>query len=196
MEVEDISASTGRQIAYSSLTIRVEDVNDNSPKFKQKSYKGAVTENTANGANILNVVAKDADANRSIYYKLEGTDDVIKLIKIDRTSGQIMVGGKIDREQLGWLNFTVRASDSGVPPKWSYADVSIEVLDENDNSPVFMAHESHISVSEDAPAGQTIIKLTATDEDKAEYGRVTYFLDNRSGSSKFQINPETGNLIC
>ena len=194
VEVADISASNGRQIAYSSLNIMIEDVNDNSPKFKQKSYKGAVTENAANGANVLKVVAKDADANRSIYYKAEGMEDVIKLIKIDKTSGQIMIGDKIDREQLGWLNFTVRATDSGVPALWSYADVSIQVLDENDHSSVFRDHHSNINVSEDAPAGQTIIKITATDEDKGEYGRVTYFLDNRSGSSKFQINPEKGNL--
>ena len=72
VEVEDISASTGRQIAYSSLNIMIEDVNDNSPKFKQKSYKGAVTENAANGANILKVVAKDADANRSITPQYSG----------------------------------------------------------------------------------------------------------------------------
>jgi hypothetical protein len=194
VEVEDISASNGRQIAYSNLNIMIEDVNDNSPKFKQKSYKGAVTENAAHGENILKVVAKDADANRSIYYKAEGMEDVIKLIKIDKTSGEIMVGGKIDREQLGWLNFTVRATDSGVPALWSYADVSIQVLDENDHSPVFRDFDSNISVSEDAPAGQTIIKITATDEDEGEFGRVTYFLDNHSGSSKFQINPETGKV--
>ena len=138
------------------------------------------------------MVAKDADANRSIYYKLEGKEEVIKLVKIDRTTGQINVGGKMDREKLSWLNFTVRATDSGVPAQWSYADVSIQVLDENDNTPVFMDYESTVSVREDVAEGQVIIKVTATDEDDGEYGKVTYFLDNPSGSPKFQINPKTG----
>ena len=195
VEVEDISASNGRQIDYSTIMIKVQDVNDNSPQFKQKTYKASVTENTLSGTNIINIIAIDTDANRSIYYKLEGKREIIKLVKIDKNSGQISVGGKIDREKLQWLNFTVRATDNGIPPQWSYADVSIEVLDENDNSPVFMKHDSNISVSEDTPVGHIISKITATDKDEGEYGRVTYFLDNHSGSSKFQIDPDTGTIV-
>ena len=146
MEVEDISARTGRQIAYTTISIIITDVNDNSPKFNQKSYKGSVTENTENGANVVKVVASDADVNRTIYYELEGEKDVTSLLKIERRTGQIIVSGKIDQELISWLNFTVTATDNGVPARWSYAEVSIEVQDENDNSPVFIDYDSNISV--------------------------------------------------
>ena len=195
MEVEDISASSGRQIAYTIIHIIITDINDNSPKFSQNSYKGSVTENTEKGANIVKVVASDADVNRSIYYKLEGEEAVISHLKIERRTGQIIVADNIDREHISWLNFTVSATDSGVPAKWSYADVSIEVQDENDNSPVFIDYETNIIVKEDVPVGHIVMKVTATDEDKGEYGQVTYFLDSPSSSSKFQINPGTGRII-
>ena len=195
VEVEDISASNGRQIAYTTLSIVIEDVNDNIPKFNQRSYRGAVTENTVNGTNVLKVSANGADIKRSIHYKLESENDVISRLKIDRTTGQIMVGGKIDHEQLSWLNFTVRATDSGVPPKSNYADVFIRVRDENDNSPIFLDFKSKISVKEDVPVGHIIMKVSATDKDEGEFGRVTYFLDSHSTTSKFQINPTTGKFL-
>ena len=37
------------------------------------------------------------------------------------------VAGRVDRETLPWLNFTVRAQDSGVPPRSTAVPVAIQV---------------------------------------------------------------------
>ena len=42
---------------------------------------------------MVRVVATDADKNRTISYRLEGSDEVTKLVGIDRTTGQIVVSG-------------------------------------------------------------------------------------------------------
>lgn len=54
------------------LTIVVEDENDNNPKFRRPFYRRSITENSKNGVTIINVVADDADKNRTITYSLEG----------------------------------------------------------------------------------------------------------------------------
>jgi ABC-type siderophore export system fused ATPase/permease subunit len=54
------------------LTIIVDDENDNSPIFRKPFYRRTVTENSQAGITILNIVADDADKNRTISYSLEG----------------------------------------------------------------------------------------------------------------------------
>ena len=47
---------------------------------------------------------------------------------IDRDSGELYVIGDIDRERFNWLNFTVGATDSGLPTRTSYASVFLKVF--------------------------------------------------------------------
>lgn len=115
--VEDMAAAMGRQIVSAFLTIIIEDVNDNNPKFRKPYYKRSITENSPNGITILNVAAYDIDKNRTITYALEGPKDTVDLVQIDSESGEIVVANRIDHEIHEWLNYTVRATDSGVPAR-------------------------------------------------------------------------------
>ncbi len=79
----------------------------------------------------------------------------------------------VDCEVTSWLNLTVRATDSGNPPRSSYADLSVRVLDENDNAPVFARDEIHLEVAEDAPVGAVVARVEAHDADRdREFGKV------------------------
>lgn len=67
----------------------------------------------------------------------DSSADTADWIRLDPESGEIVVAGRIDHEQVHWINFTVRASDNGVPNRFSFADVILRVIDENDNNPYF-----------------------------------------------------------
>ncbi|XP_049786609.1 cadherin-23-like [Schistocerca cancellata] len=192
--VEDIAAVKGEQNATAVLTVLVEDENDNNPKFRRPYYRRSITENSKNGMTIINVVADDPDKNRTITYSLEGPHKSTSLVYLDPETGEIVVANKIDREQTPWLNFTVKATDSGVPPRSSLADVFIQILDENDNNPYFVGDVTSISVREDAPIGTEIAIIQAKDADAGDFGKVTYLLDRMSSKGKFQIHPDNGIL--
>lgn len=66
------------QTATTTLTILVEDENDNNPKFRKPFYKTSITENSKNGAHIETVIADDADKNRTMTYSLEGNPNILK----------------------------------------------------------------------------------------------------------------------
>ena len=68
--VEDIASVNGKQVASTILNIIIEDENDNNPKFQKPFYRRSVMENSQLGSNILNVVATDADKNKSLTYEL------------------------------------------------------------------------------------------------------------------------------
>ncbi|KAG8235451.1 hypothetical protein J437_LFUL011362 [Ladona fulva] len=192
--VEDTASITGPQTASTTLTIFVDDENDNNPKFRKPFYRRPITENSKNGVTILNVLADDADKNRTITYSLEGHRSIIEMIHLHQDTGEIVVANKIDREVHSWLNFSVKATDSGYPPRSSLVEVYVQVLDENDNNPYFVGDITNITVREDAPVGTAIAVIEARDADIGDYGKVTYLLDRGSSQGKFHIDPESGVL--
>lgn len=215
---EDLAASKEEQIARAVLTIIVEDENDNNPVFRKPFYRKSITENSKNGVVIANVVADDEDKNRSITYSFEGSKAIAGLVHLDTETGEILVANRIDHEMTPWLNFSVRATDSGYPQRSSLVEVFVQILDENDNNPYFVGDLGNITVREDAPIGESvsdkysepppqaslhlrrlfagteIAKIEARDADSGEFGRITYLLDRISSQGKFHIHPETGSL--
>ena len=80
-------------------------------------------------------------------------------------------------------------------------DVSLYILDQNDNTPVFNEEitSRNLTVREDTAPGTVIAKILAYDDDSGEFGKITYFLDKRSpagsaGGNKFEIHPDTGEI--
>ena len=127
------------QIQRASLFVTLLDVNDNNPNFKEKLYNVMLQENLPKNTEILIVSAEDADKNRTITYSLEaGSFESLKMLDINPKTGAVVILEKLDYEVQKWLNFTVRAQDNGVPVRSNYVDVVVEILDENDNSPLFV----------------------------------------------------------
>lgn len=51
--------------------------------------------------------------------------------------GKVIANRTVDYEEVHWLNFTVRASDNGSPPRAAEIPVYLEIVDINDNNPIF-----------------------------------------------------------
>lgn len=192
--VEDISAAKGKQVAYATLNVMILDENDNNPKFTKPFYRKSVVENSPAGTPILNVLAIDADKNKSVIYQLEGALEVLDLIHLDAESGEIVVRDKIDHEITQWLNFTVRAIDSGSPARASLVECFIKVIDENDNNPTFITEFQNLTIYENQPIGTEIAVIEASDADAGDYGKITFLIDRLSAQGKFAIDPDTGVL--
>lgn len=162
------------------MIIIIDDVNDNNPKFRRPYYRFSVTENSKNGIIVGTVTADDPDKNKTTTYSLEGAPDLVKLFYLDANNGDIVVANKIDYESHNWINLTVKAADSGIPRRYSRAEVFIQILDENDNNPFFLPEPKVLIVPEDAPVGHKIAILKAEDADSGEFGKMTYLLDRIS----------------
>ncbi|CAG9818294.1 unnamed protein product [Phaedon cochleariae] len=190
--VEDVNSDTGPQRHRVTMKIVIEDVNDNSPKFRKASYKFSVTENSKNGVAIGTVIADDFDKNRTIVYKLEGPAETLGFVHLDPDRGDIVVASRIDHEQYQWINLTVKATDDGVPSRSTRTELFIQILDENDNNPYFLPQPSSIVVPEDVHVGREVAQVRALDADSGEYGKVTYLLDRLSSRGMFSVDADTG----
>lgn len=100
---------------------------------------------------------------------------------------------EIDYEKVKKMNFTIMAFDSGVPQLNASAIVIVDVINVNDNDPIFTSKEYNASVSENSPNGTRILVVIAEDLDEEDFGRVTYSLIGEH-SENFKIDPDTGEI--
>lgn len=71
----------------------------------------------------------------------------------------------------------------------------MEVLDENDNSPVSDELVYYGSVLEDSPPGIAVLKVSATDADLDPHQKITFNIIGGNEGGYFIISNETGSVI-
>ena len=127
-------------ICSATLSIILDDVNDNPPEFTPSPYFTAlVSEASKPGTEIVRVVAVDHDKNPGSieYWMVYDTNASLSFEITDqnRETGIITLARYVDHEETEWINITVMANDSGEPSLNSSAWVYVEIEDVNDNSP-------------------------------------------------------------
>ncbi|KAG9344076.1 hypothetical protein JZ751_012556 [Albula glossodonta] len=179
-----------------SITVYVEDVNDNEPVFEKQLYNVSLPEHTPIGTCFLQVTATDADSGefgRVQYSLYHGFDSYDKhpLFLINPSSGQICVSQDIDREaRLVTHDLLVKAEDQGGKSTQTY--IHIEVEDLNDNRPVFNPETYVTSISSHTQPGTEILNVIAADRDSGMFGQVSYELLAGDLSSLFSVDKSSG----
>ena len=142
-----IQATDGKFLSNTTLFINVEDVNDNYPYFSESSYSAVVPENIPVGYVVIRVAAEDKDSgsNGQLTYSLvQGANDTDALLtetfSVNSTNGAITTLKKIklNASQEEFI-FQVNVSDNGIPKKSASANVTITLIDINDNPPIFIS---------------------------------------------------------
>ncbi|XP_057205148.1 protocadherin alpha-13-like isoform X13 [Triplophysa rosa] len=188
------------QIHY--VTVELLDINDHSPLFPENEKRLEIWESVLPGARYPLQAARDPDTgiNSVQTYKLNQNDHFRLEIK-DREDGKIpilILHKLLDREVTENMRLELTALDGGRPPKSGSIEILIDVLDVNDNVPVFTKETYTVTLNENAPVGTTILRVNATDSDKGQNGEVVYALGsnvNNNLRNLFEVNSVTGEII-
>jgi len=170
-------------------TINIINVNDNHPSFPQKLIKASVLEDADTNNRIVCAVAADADNLGPLQYELV-PDEASKFFAAGRSTGCIFYTGPkngLDREKETSYEFLLMATDSGTPTLSGYTTVVIEVIDTNDNTPLFANSLYNLQLSEKTNIGTEIIRLVATDIDEGDNGKVTLSISSGNLGNAFQL---------
>ncbi|KAF0874469.1 CAD23 protein, partial [Crocuta crocuta] len=179
------------------LTVNILDVNDNTPQFKPFGityYTERILEGATPGTTLIAVAAVDPDKglNGLITYTLLHLMPPGYVQLEDSSAGKVIANRTVDYEEVHWLNFTVRASDNGSPPRAAEIPVYLEIVDINDNNPIFDQPSYQEAIFEDVPVGTVILTVAATDADSGNFALIEYSLGD--GEGKFAINPTMGDI--
>lgn len=104
----------------------------------------------------IKAVDRDEGRNGYVEYSLEENGFPFTLGTVD---GLLRVSGPLDREHKPNYTLQVSARDRGDPPKSSSTKVTVVVLDENDNSPIFDPRQYSATVAENASIGASVLQV-------------------------------------
>uniref|UniRef100_W5MH39 Protocadherin-15 n=1 Tax=Lepisosteus oculatus TaxID=7918 RepID=W5MH39_LEPOC len=186
-----------------TLSIRVLDIDDNSPVFSQSSYTVSLPENSPAGTVFLRLEAKDADLDSNVTYRIR-TQEARQLFSVNPVTGELSVLQVLDFETLSTsgasYTFIVEALGSGgsMPP--GLATVTVKISDMNDYPPVFKNPIYRGMVAPNAVKGTIITTVLAEDQDPpgTPASRVRYRVDLGQfpySGSIFDVEENTGRVI-
>lgn len=170
------------------IIIILTDVNDYTPVFINLPYNGSVTEEGFPVMNIVTVEAVDLDegsegtVNYSIVWQSNGQ------FSINPITGLLQTNGTLDREEAAIVIVTIVAYDNPVNESLrlsSEVNVTINVLDVNDNNPSFDVDMLTAGVLDNATLGTVVTTLQATDSDAGSNAEIRY--EKVTGDTTFII---------
>ncbi|XP_064182038.1 protocadherin alpha-8-like isoform X6 [Anguilla rostrata] len=198
--VVNVEAVINNPLRVYRVEVNVVDVNDNAPSFREKSQHVNITENTLPGVRFPLLEAYDADVGKNAVntYKLSPNEHFsLDLHKGETVSAELVLQKALDREKRPVIQLLLTAVDGGNPPRSGSVQVIVNVLDINDNPPVFSSSLYKVRIFENTPPGTSIITVNATDLDAGLNGEVVYsFSKLQQGHilDMFTIDSHTGTV--
>jgi len=190
------AADRGRppRTGSTQLTVQLQDVNDHAPVFVSSSFNVNASECLPVGTPVAYLAAVDADMeeNARLTYSIV-TDGGRGLFDVGSSSGTLHVASVLDAEATTSVDVTVAATDHAntASRKQQTAHVHVNIIDCNDNAPVFGHIPPVINLPENSPAGSMVFDVDAEDVDSGDNGFVSFSLTN-ADTVPFAINPFTG----
>ncbi|XP_037388733.1 protocadherin Fat 1a isoform X4 [Pygocentrus nattereri] len=197
LSIRAIDSLTGAK-AEVFVDIILEDVNDNPPVFLAKSYNASLSEASVIGTSVVQVSATDADTgnNKLLFYQIiEDKDRSFEYFTIDRDTGTIWTARMLDHEEKTQHKLTVRAVDGGVPALSNEVTVTIDIMDLNDNPPVFSQNVYEAAVSELAPRGHFVTQVQASDADSSDSAKLEFSILSGNEEQNFAMDKNSGAIV-
>uniref|UniRef100_A0A7N6BVK9 Cadherin EGF LAG seven-pass G-type receptor 1a n=1 Tax=Anabas testudineus TaxID=64144 RepID=A0A7N6BVK9_ANATE len=194
VEANDQGKDPGPRSATATVHISVDDENDNYPQFSEKRYVVQVPENVAVNTKVIQVEATDKDEgnNAKVQYSII-SGNIKGQFYIHSPTGVIDVINPLDYEMIREYNLRIKAQDGGRPPLINATGmVVVQVVDVNDNAPMFVSTPFQATVLENVAIGYSVIHIQAIDGDSGENARLDYRLTDTTPGFPFTINNSTG----
>ncbi|XP_061569191.1 cadherin-7a isoform X1 [Cololabis saira] len=179
----------------SEFVVKVQDINDNEPKFLDGPYLAGVPEMSPLGTMVVQVVATDADdptygsSARVVYSIIHGQP----YFSVEPKTGVIRTAlSNMDRETRDQYVLVIQAKDmvgqmGGLSGTTS---VTVTLTDVNDNPPRFADKGYQYTVLESLPVQSVVARIKAADDDIGSNAEIDYRIMDGDGPGMFNITTD------
>ncbi|XP_078395822.1 protocadherin Fat 4 isoform X1 [Cetorhinus maximus] len=180
-----------RLTSTAQVSVILLDVNDCPPRFISSKI-AYMQENSPMNTVAYKAQATDPDSGPNSYVEYTLLSHSGNKFSIGTIDGELRLTGELDREEVSNYTLTVIATDKGEPPLSSTMDVTVIVLDVNDNTPIFQQVLYEVEISENTLSGVDLIQVAATDLDEGANGQIRYHIAHGNLNNDFRIDSVTG----
>ena len=184
------------------VTLVIADLNDNAPVFSEARLTRQVLESSALGSGFALPEAFDPDSPRNgiRQYELRGGLEHFSLVTSrnpdNSTSLRVVVARELDREMMPEYHLQLVAIDAGGLN--GSVMIHVDVIDANDNDPVFESPTYAVTVTENVDIGRSVLRVRATDADEGRNAELVYRFTTRTQhrfGHLFTVDPISGDVI-
>ncbi|XP_068207160.1 cadherin-86C-like isoform X2 [Palaemon carinicauda] len=173
------------------------------PKFVYKQYVGEILENSPADTIVVfpNRFLKEG-VRGTFSLKIEGSDGIFTVNpNVVRDSEEFAIVVKnsllLDYESRTRVEFKLIAEQvSGSAQSKSSTEVRVNIIDVNDNYPVFLQNFYRAEIYENITAGMPIARIQATDLDKGDFGAIRYTRLEGKLVERLSLDPVSGLITC
>ncbi|KAI1238644.1 hypothetical protein IHE44_0013382 [Lamprotornis superbus] len=182
-----VRADDGLQSSDMRINITVSDVNDHIPKFSKPVYSFDIPEDATPGSLVAAILATDDDSgvNGEITYTIS-EDDEEGIFFLNPVTGVFNLTRALDYEAQQYYILTVRAEDGG--GQATAIRVYFNILDVNDNAPVFGMASYSTSLMENLPPGSAILNFSVTDADDGPNSELSFSIASGDSAGQFGMD--------
>ncbi|ESO89896.1 hypothetical protein LOTGIDRAFT_234028 [Lottia gigantea] len=175
----------------STLSLSIQNVNDNRPIFNKQLYDFNVDENAVAGVIVGTVIATDADVSpfNLFTYSLGSATGSTDFIIDD--GGNIKVDKPLSFITQSIYSIPVIADDGA---HQTSSLIIIRINDINNNSPTFSPSSFSVGVVESMGIGNTFYTVKAQDLDTGTNGEIQYALVSGNFGNHLSLDPISGSL--
>ncbi|KAG8439035.1 hypothetical protein GDO86_005290 [Hymenochirus boettgeri] len=192
----------GGLVSHAKVLLEIIDKNDNIPEISVTSITTPITEDSAPDTVVALIEAHDLDSgeNGEIDCQIIGVVP-FKLVSSFGNFYKIVTTRTLDREISSHYDITIQSTDKGSPALSSKKSIRVDILDINDNPPVFEKSTYIAYVPENNQPGASIFSIHALDIDSEENARLLYSIidsnkNELSSTLPISINPVTGTIYA
>ncbi|KAL8194349.1 UNVERIFIED_CONTAM: hypothetical protein K2H54_015943 [Gekko kuhli] len=184
------------------VEVEVADINDNAPVFSVIEQTLFISESRLPHSSFPLESASDSDigTNALLTYKIILSDyfrlNVVTNEDHSKSAG-LELKKPLDREDISVHHLLLTANDGGKPELTGTLRIVINVLDVNDNAPLFNQSVYKVQVPENPVNGTLVTTLSATDLDEGMAKEVAYSFSSLVSArvkNVFQISEITGEI--
>uniref|UniRef100_A0A3B3BDQ3 Cadherin domain-containing protein n=1 Tax=Oryzias melastigma TaxID=30732 RepID=A0A3B3BDQ3_ORYME len=109
------------------------------------------------------------DRIKKITYSITGPgadEDPKGVFTMDKDTGELYVHQRLDREKQAYYTLMAHVTEAGSGEEKDPLEITINVIDMNDNIPIFEQTSYVGEVAESSPRGTTVVQVIATDADE------------------------------
>ncbi|XP_051003157.1 cadherin-19 [Acomys russatus] len=193
IQAKDMLGQSGALSATTTVLIKLSDINDNKPIFKESFYRFTVSESAPNGTSLGKIMAYDDDIgeNAEMDYTIEDDSQTFGIITDNETQeGIVILKKKVDFEHQSHYGIRAKVRNRHVDEELapvhlntSTTYIKIQVEDE-DEPPIFLLPYYIFEIPEEKPYGTVVGTVSAIDPDRRQ-SLIRYSLP---GSKMFDIN--------
>lgn len=154
-----VTASDGKYVGRSVVRIDIENLQSSGLKFSQSGYDVDILENSTGVQPVVLLQTVGQLLNEHLSFSLLNGGE---LFTVHPTSGAVRTtGSPFDRERRSEYSIVAEVRDGRSPVRVAHSIVRVNVIDVNDNPPVFIHQPYFAVVSVDATLGSLVRKVGA-----------------------------------